>query len=322
MQEAGDFFQEEDMTLSNTAGTNNASTKNNEQAAATPSLFDVLCGTGRRAADIAKEAAPTHEQNFRSVLKPGVVVLDGDADACRQIGVQAGKAVTGGEAILSRKHGQIQKVARYIASATAMPQVVKAIQSQNRRIKGGEFRVHEGNPMSTEGGLEKLIQAIADEPLLYVLVLDEPETKLADIPAESLATLQETAVQNDVTVFLMGDSALRPTGAGFVRIAQESGSKFHSVHIEQEGLPSQKLFLDIEGGTRLSTHAEKIADAEVLEYLQAEGGAEVKMVIIRERFGLDSANCSVILKRLVSDSKATSTKHGYYAAVMPNSNQQ
>jgi hypothetical protein len=309
------------MTLSNTADTNNVGTKNNEQSAPTPSIFDLLCGTGKRAADIAKEAAPTHEQNFRSVIKAGMLFLDGDAGACRQIAVQTGKAVTGGEAILSRKHGQIQRVARYVASPAAMPQVKQAIQNQNRRIKGGEFRVHEGNPMSTEGGLEKIIQAIADEPVLYVLVMDEPETKTADIPAESLAALHQAALQYDVTVFLMGDSALRPAGAGFIRITQESGSKFHTVHIEQEGLPSQKLFLDIEGGARLSTHAEQIADAEVLEYLQAEGGAEVKTSIIRERFGLDSANCSAILKRLVSDSKAVSTKHAHYAAVMPSSNQ-
>ncbi|WP_243366463.1 winged helix-turn-helix domain-containing protein [Fundidesulfovibrio soli] len=285
-----------------------------EQIKAAPSLMEAILNTGRNAADIAKDVPLTSEQKYREFFKAGLIKMEGDLVACRQVVIQACKAVSGLEAIVARKHGTLNKTARYIAKTPVRPHVEAAIRRQDKKIKGGNFHVHDW-PTFDETVLSDITKDMLAEPDLYVLVLEDDAN--GELAAEKNAVLMdklnEAAVEHDVTVFLVNSLAPRPAGGGLITIAQMPDRNVHTVTIEQEGRHNLEVYLQLEGGARLRATPEVVTDLKVLEYLKAEGGAEVKMSAICERFSISNPAANAIVKRLIANGKVTQVRRAHYA---------
>jgi hypothetical protein len=306
---------ESNASLTNGASAAPSTSSTSEQAKAAPSLWEAILSTGRNAADIAKDVPRTPEQKFREFFKAGLITMEGDLEACRQVAIQACKAVSGMEAIVARKHGEINKTARYIAKTPVRPAVENAIRRQDKKIKGGNFHVHDW-PTFNEEVLAGITKDMLPELGLNVLALeDDGGNELeADKSDVLMGKLDAAAVNNDVTVFLVNLTANRPAGAGLITVTPMPGRNVHSVTIEQEGRPDLEVYLQLEGGARLRATPETVTDAKVLEYLEAEGGAEVKMSVICEHFGISNPAGNAIIKRLIASGKVTQVRRAHYAA--------
>lgn len=294
-------------------------TNTSSQTEAVHSLLDAIMETGRNAADIAKETPRTPEEKFREFFKAGLIKMEGDLDACRQVAIQAAKAVSGMGAIVARLHGEMNKTARYIAKTPVRPQVEAAIRRQEKKIKDGNFHVHDW-PTFNEEVLAGITKDMLPEPNLYILALEgdgsiELEADKSDV---LMGKLDKDGVDNNVTVFLVNFPAPRPAGAGLIKVTPMPGRNIHSVIIEQEGRPDLEVYLQLDGGARLRATPEAVTDAKVLEYLQAEGGAEVKMSAICEHFSISNPAGNAIIKRLVTGGGVIQARRAYYAAVMPS----
>jgi len=296
-----------------------------EKVLSNPALNAVF-GIGRPASDIAKESALTPEQQFRKVLKAGVLVMVGNGDACRQLAIPPCKAASGQKPIMPRKHGKINKVAIYLHCPEGTTQVSQAIQSQGGISKNSNFFLYDWNPASKEEGAQKLIAAMNADHELFFMVVDEMKEGVASIDFQKSEPVMEevhkVAVEKNVTVFLMGDSTSLPPGAGTIRISQEPGQSHYTVTIEQEGLGTQKFVFEPNHGARLGTYAKNVSEGTVLAFLHSQGGAKVKKAIITKRFALSNFDADRILNSLIEKGDVTKPEKGYFAAVLKKPEQQ
>jgi hypothetical protein len=288
--------------------------------------LNAIFGPGVLASEIAKGYSFTPEQLFRKVFKAGVIDLDGDGYVCRQLAVPPCKAASGQKPIMPRKHGKINKIASYLRCPEGIAQVSQAIQSQGGILNHRKFFVNPWNPSSWEEGAQKLIKIMNDLPDLLVMVVDEMKEGVARVDFQKSDPVKEeihkVAVEKDVTVFWIGDSASLPPGAGTIRISQEQGQSHYTVTIEQEGLGTQKFVFEPNHGARLGTYAKNVSEDAVLAFLHSQGGAKVKKALITKRFALSNFDADRILNSLIVKGDVTKPEKGYFAAVLKKPEQQ
>jgi hypothetical protein len=289
-------------------------------------FLNAIFGSGCMASEIAKESPLTPEQQFRKVIKPGVLVLVGDGYVCRHLAIPPCKAVSGQKPIMPRKHGKIKRMAIYLCCPEGVEQFSQAIQSQGGISKNSKFFLYDWNPASKEEGSRKLIEALSIDSDLLVMVVDDLKTNEARVDFQrsdpSMAAIHKAAMEKDVTVLWLSESTPLPPGAGTLRISQGQGQSHYTVVIDQEGLGTQKFVFEPNHGARLGTYAKNVSEDAVLAFLHSQGGAKVKKATITKHFALSNFDADRILKALIEKGDVTKPEKGYFAAVLMKTEQQ